>query len=529
MKKSAGIVVGAVVAVAAIGVGGAWYTGNQLPSVLDESIKQANADMAKTLPALGLDASIELLSLDRQFFSSNARYRITFNGSLDGEAPQQFELVINDRIEHGPFPLSRLKAFKLLPVMATSNYALETSPALEQWFAASHGKSPVEGQASLGYDRSVSGNLRLNPVQVALDEDSNLDFSGLNIDFDSSAEAKQIEASGLMDSLKVSTKLSDSPEALSIEFKGLTLNSQTEKGSSDFYLGRNEVKLQTAQLVIGANAPILAKDISQLDETSEADGKLAARSTYKIGMVSYQGQDIGGMDMVSSVKNIDAAALQSLLALYSDIIKSTGQLQQASLEAEDDLPQLSEAQKAQLMVDLEKLLAANPGIALEKLAFKTANGESSVSLALDFAKPESFELPAPELAKQLITQLDAKVAVSKAMMSDVIGLQATFAGETDKEAVAQQASMMTEMASGMALSTELAKLEGDNIVTNLHYADDKVDFNGKQMSVEEFVAMAFASGAGLGMGGAAMGAEDPAMQEPQLEEEESVEEQVPVE
>ena len=111
MKKSAGIVVGAVVAVAAIGVGGAWYTGNQLPSVLDESIKQANADMAKTLPALGLDASIELLSLDRQFFSSNARYRITFNGSLDGEAPQQFELVINDRIEHGPFPLSRLKAF----------------------------------------------------------------------------------------------------------------------------------------------------------------------------------------------------------------------------------------------------------------------------------------------------------------------------------------------------------------------------------------------------------------------------------
>ena len=517
MKKSAGIVVGAVVAVAAIGVGGAWYTGNQLPSVLDESIKQANADMAKTLPALGLDASIELLSLDRQFFSSNARYRITFNGSLDGEAPQQFELVINDRIEHGPFPLSRLKAFKLLPVMATSNYALETSPALEQWFAASHGKSPVEGQASLGYDRSVSGNLRLNPVQVALDEDSNLDFSGLNIDFDSSAEAKQIEASGLMDSLKVSTKLSDSPEALSIEFKGLTLNSQTEKGSSDFYLGRNEVKLQTAQLVIGTNAPILAKDISQLDETSEADGKLAARSTYKIGMVSYQGQDIGGMDMVSSVKNIDAAALQSLLALYSDIIKSTGQLQQASLEAEDDLPQLSEAQKAQLMVDLEKL------------AFKTANGESSVSLTLDFAKPESFELPAPELAKQLITQLDAKVAVSKAMMSDVIGLQATFAGETDKEAVAQQASMMTEMASGMALSTELAKLEGDNIVTNLHYADDKVDFNGKQMSVEEFVAMAFASGAGLGMGGAAMGAEDPAMQELQLEEDESVEEQVPVE
>ena len=79
--------------------------------------------------------------------------------------------------------------------------------------------------------------------------------------------------------------------------------------------------------------------------------------------------------------------------------------------------------------------------------------------------------------------------------------------------------MMTEMASGMALSTELARLEGDAIVSTLHYADDKVDFNGKQMTVEEFVAMAFASGAGLGgMGGGAMADEEPALEGLELEE-----------
>ena len=62
MKKSAGIVVGAVVAVAAIGVGGAWYTGNQLPSVLDESIKQANADLKARPAADYADACVVLLS-----------------------------------------------------------------------------------------------------------------------------------------------------------------------------------------------------------------------------------------------------------------------------------------------------------------------------------------------------------------------------------------------------------------------------------------------------------------------------------
>ena len=313
MKKSAGIAVGVIVAAGALGTAGAWYTGNQLPAVLDASIKQVNADMAKTLPALGLDVSVELLSLDRHFFNSDARYRVKFNGSLDGETAQQLEWVISDRIEHGPFPLSRLKALKLMPVMATSNYALESNPALEKWFAASKGVSPLEGQASLGKDQSVEGTVRLNPLQVALDEDSNLDFSGLTVDFDTSAGAKEIDASGLMESVKISSKLPSSGEPMTIEFKGLTLNSQTAKSASDFYLGQNEVKLQVVEVKVGEAAPVLLKDFVQRDETSEADGKLAGRSTYNVGMVSYQGHDIGGLEMISSVKNIDAAALQSML------------------------------------------------------------------------------------------------------------------------------------------------------------------------------------------------------------------------
>lgn len=520
MKKIAGIAVGTIVAVAAAGTVGAWYTGNQLPSVLDNAIKQANTEMAKSLPAMGLDVSVELLSLDREFFSSNARYRITFNGSLDGEAPQKLEWVVNDRIEHGPFPVSRLKAFKLMPVMATSNYSLEQNPLLEKWFAASKGVSPLEGQASLGYDQSVEGTLRINPLQTALDDDTSVDFSGLVVDFDTTAGGKAVDATGLMNSFKLSTKLPQSGEPMAIEFQGLTLDSKTAKGASDLYLGTNEVKLQTVQIQVGEGAPVLLKDFVQRDDTSETDGKLAARYSYDIGMISYQGHDIGGSQLVWTLKNLDAGALQSLIGVYSDIIKSTGQLQQASLEGESELPELSEAQQAQLMVDVEKLLAGKPGIALEKLAFKTANGESSLSLSVDLNKPESFELPPPELAKQMITQLDAKVSVSKAMIGDVIGLQATLGGETDKEAVAQQASMMTEMASGMALSTELAKLEGDSIVSTLHYADDKVDFNGKQMTVEEFVAMAFASGAGLGgMGGGAMDDEEQSIEGLELEEE----------
>ncbi|WP_068827278.1 YdgA family protein [Pseudomonas sp. BMS12] len=512
MKKIAGIAVGTLVAVAAVGTAGAWYTGNQLPTVLDASIKQANDEMAKNLPAVGLSASIELLSLDRQFFSSEARYRVTFSGAFDGEQVQDFELIVADHIEHGPFPLSRLKAVKLMPVLATSNYVLEQNPQLEKWFAATAGTSPLTGQVSLGYDNSLSGTLQIKPLETAVDEHTAVSFSGLDIDFDSTAQAKAINAQGSMGNLRIKSRLESSDAPLTIEIKGMTLNSQTEKGASDFYLGSNEVRLQAIEVLVGDDMPIVLKDVVQRDETAEADGKLSARYGYDVGMVSFQGHDLGSSQMLWSMKNLDGSALQSLVALYGDLMQSDWQYQKTS--SETGMPELSEAQQAQLMVDLEKLLAGNPGIALEKLAFKTANGESSLSLALDLGKPESFELPPPLLAKQLITQLDAKLVVSKAMIGDVIGLQAAIAGETDQDAIAQQASMMTEMASGMAQASELARVDGDNIVTSLHYADDKVDFNGKQMTVEEFVAMAFATGAGLGgMGGASMDDEMPDMSE----------------
>lgn len=499
MKKILGSAIGVIVALGALSTAGAWYTGQQLPEVLDTSIKQANEDMAKTLPAIGFSATVELLSLDRQLFSSDARYRVEVVGSLDGEAATNVEWIITDRIEHGPFPLSRLKAFKLLPVMATSNYALERSPALDKWFAASQDGAPLQGQVSLGYDRSMQGNLRLQPLQMDLDEQTRIDFSGLNVDFDTTADAEQIAASGLMDSFKVSAKLA-SDENLRIEFKGMSLNSNTRKGASDFYLGQNEMRLQLIELQVGENAPVLLKDFVQRDETSEANQQLSARYSYDVGMISYQGTDIGSSQMYWNVKNLDAAALQSMIELYGTLLKD------GKVDSETGMPQLTDAQTEQFKTDLEKLLAGKPGLALEKLAFKTANGESSFSFGLDLDKPVSFDLPAPELANQLIAQLDAKLLVSKAMIADVIGVQATLAGETDKEAIAQQAAMVGEMASGMAVASELATVEGQSIVSNLHYANDQVTFNGKQMTVEQFVALAMSSGGGL----AGMGNEAPA-------------------
>lgn len=106
---------------------------------------------------------------------------------------------------------------------------------------------------------------------------------------------------------------------------------------------------------------------------------------------------------------------------------------------------------------------------------------------MDLNKPQSMELPPAELSKQLLTQLNLNLLLSKPMIADVAALQAQLDGVTDAKAIADQGSMAADMVSGMALGTQLAKLEGNDIVSKVRYANNEVDFNGQKMTPEQFV------------------------------------------
>jgi uncharacterized protein YdgA (DUF945 family) len=78
------------------------------------------------------------------------------------------ELLFVDNIEHGPLPWSRIKTFKWMPVMATSTYSRwKKRPFSEKWFAAAKDQTPLKGQVTLGYDRSIDGHMELTALQTA--------------------------------------------------------------------------------------------------------------------------------------------------------------------------------------------------------------------------------------------------------------------------------------------------------------------------------------------------------------------------
>ena len=499
MNKSAGVLLGIVVAIGAISAGGAWYTGTKIEGVVNASLADANQQLQAALVGHKGTASLQLVSLERHVFSSTAHYRLKGEGEMFGEEP--LELLFVDHIEHGPLPFSRLVSLKWLPVMATSHYELEKTPLTEKWFAAAKDVSPLKGVLNIGYDNSTKGTLEMLPLETALDDKSSLKFSGLKLDVAASAQAQKVKADGYMDSLKLIT-VSEDQAPVQVELNGLTLASNLTKSTYGYYTGENTVALSNSQTTFGAKQSVLGfKNFEMKNQTEESGTSASGRADYKVSEVSLNGKAVGSAQMAMSLKHLDIPATMSLMQIYQSKLQPYEQLAAEAAEAGQPVPELklTEAEETQLKTGLEQLLAAGPQVALENLSFKTTNGESRANLVLDLTKPQSIELPTDQLIRQLIALLDINLQVSKPMLVDVFTVQSQIDGQTDAKLIADQATATADMFGSMAVGSQLAKLDGNNIISKLHYANNQVEFNGQKMTVEEFVGFVMSKFAGEGV------------------------------
>jgi uncharacterized protein YdgA (DUF945 family) len=488
MKKTVGVLSGLVVAVAAVCTAGAWYTGKQLPGELDKAVAQANAQLKQSV---GGDMTLELTSLESHLYSSTAHYRLKAKNLVVGNELRSFELGFVDRIEHGPLPWSRLKALKLMPVMANSNYALEKDATTATWFAASGDVPPLYGQNALGYDGSTDGTLIMPPMEVSEAGEVQLKFSGLQLQASATPDAEQAKFSGGSASLQLNL-VDQSGAPFKVEFKDLSIVGDLSKTANDFYVGTLNMGIGQVSAAMGEQQNVLLLKGVEQNSESQADGaKLSGNVVYKVADINFAGQPVGSGAMVWSMKDIDVPAMQALAAWYQSRMPEF-QAAAAQGQALPSLP-MTEAEKAQVSANVQQMLAAKPQIALEDFSFKTANGESHFKLSVALAQPQSLELPAAELSKQIIAQVQSSLQLSKPMIGDLASLQARLQGQSDAQVLAQQASQTGEMLGMMALQSQMATVQGNDILANLHYADGMVEFNGQKMTVEQFANLIMAN------------------------------------
>ncbi|MBJ9975527.1 YdgA family protein [Pseudomonas sp. S75] len=491
MKKSVGILSGLAVAIAVVTIAGAWYTGKQLPAELEQSIARGNAELQKALVGTGGTMTIELVSLDQHLFTSEAKYRLKARDlRLSQGEPVSFEVGVDDHIEHGPFPWSRVKTLKLLPVMAVSNSRLQKDDTTADWFAAAGDKTPVTGQVTLGYAGGVQSDIALAPVKLDEGDGNLMDFGGMQLLLKGDKEGKSLDIHGEAPRLDM-TLVGDDHPPIKLQANGFRIGGKLDSTAHDMiYVGHLDLYLADLQATLGPKQDVLLLKGLEQNSVYSAEGqdRVGGRLEYKVSDITYAGRQVGSGQMVMSMKSINMAAAQALADWYQ---AKAPQMQAAAAQGQQGLPALdmTPEEKAMVQTHLQKLLADKPQFALEDLSFKTANGQSRFNMTMDFANPASFDLPPDQLMKQLIARLQSKLTVSKAMVGDLTTLQALLDGQSDPQAIAQQSSQAGEMLGVMALQSGMATVEGNDVVSSLNYADGMVELNGRKMPVEDFVMM----------------------------------------
>ena len=470
--KLTGVVLGVVVLAGAAGMGGAWYTGGRIAADLEGHVAEIQQALsAEAFP--GLKVRIDLQSHERGLFASEVRYRIRLTEVESGESQ---DLLISDHIEHGPFPLSRLKAGQVQPLLAVSNLQLENTPLVEGWFTAVGGQAPLHGRIETRYDGGFSGTLQAEPVRVS-DPQVLIESSGLNLHIQGEAQGKTLQLQGDLQSLAF--EMLGTGRASQLRLSGLTLDSDLTLSSSGLYMGQSQLNLASLLARAPGTPPVEFASIRYSGESRENAGFVDARATQQFGSIRIGGTEIGSLHIGTSFSRLDAVVLKQISDQMSELAEVLGQQENPQLRLQ------------QIQSSVEQLLAGKPKISLDELRLKSANGEASLKLAVDLDRPSGTleELPPEQLLPQLIQRFEVQASVDKGLIRDAVMLQTLANPSMDRAALQQDALMMAEMAGSMAVDSRMASLEGERLSSRLEYKAGMVDFNGQQMPVEQFVYM----------------------------------------
>lgn len=467
------------------------YTSTQVESTARNAVDQANIKLREMSIGGGGGASLKLLSFERGLLSSDARYQIDIEVPDDEGNTQQYSLLLQDHLEHGPFPVSRLAQGRLMPVAAQSHVKLERTPLTEKLFEAASGEVPLVGDVTIGYDGRQHGELRSAAFNVE-DEESTLRVSPGTVTFEAAKDATAFRMDGELKEVDLNlTGTASKPVRMAI--RGISLSADKEEDANGFALGPSAVTVERMDIQVG-EAPAVVIQKASVDEVlGRGTRGLDQTVAYRIGQVEARDQIFSNVALAFSLRHLEDASLKALVDSYKAILES-------GPSQEDALANMSDAQQSELQAQAMQLLKHKPTLALDEFGFETANGVARLSVVLDLQGPGEGAVDPFAMITSALASLKADAGIDKGLVRDVAGLIVRQqSDETDAVALQQETDAATDMFSGMALNAGWFQLQGDRLASSLHYTNDKVTLNGRDMSVQEFIGFAFGSAQGAGL------------------------------
>ncbi len=464
-----------------------FYTSTQVESTARDAVDQANLKLREMGVGAGADVSLTLLSFERGLLSSTARYQIDIDVADDEGNTEHYALLLNDRLEHGPFPVSRLSRGQLMPVAAQSHFELERTPLTQKLFDAASGEVPLVGEVTIGYDGGQAGDLRTAALNI--EDDGSVRIAPASFNFEANRDGSDVRMDGELAEIDIDLQRSDSGQPVQVSLRGIGLSADKQDYDAGFGFGPSAITLQRMEIKAGDEPAVVIQQASVEEALSRGSRGLDQTIGYRIGEVSAKGQTFRNLALVFSLRNLEESSLKALVASYKDILDQ-------SATPQESFAGMTSAQQQELQARALQLLEHKPTLALDEFGFETAHGAARLSVVLDLQSPSAEAFTPDAMITSMLASLKANAGVDRNLVRDIAGLVVqnnARDGQLDQAALQQETEAATELFSGMALNTGWSRLERERLVSSLHYANDKVTFNGREMSVPEFLGFAFGS------------------------------------
>ncbi len=459
-----------VAVVAAAWVGTAWYTGKKIEARLAQDVQALNAEAQRLSAKLGVPVTLELQSFERGVFSSDAGFGVKLTVQSDRK-PAEKAFAFTSKIEHGPFPASRLASGDVAPVMAAGRLYMTETPDAAAWFAAAGGSAPVTANFLFAYDRDFSGDLALAPVKYAA-APITFDFSGLQAQVEHAGDGTRDTVSLSVDKASLTEVIKGNPYTLTLDDLAVSheLSGAAESSESSTTLTLKQWASDLDKLPLGL------KDIALTLGSEGTPERMTGKVTLDVGSISVRGRHVAKLRMAAGGKDMDVAALKA----FQDIDRA------GRPRVENGEPVLGDSMLA--ASHLLKFLLARPSFTLSRLQIESANGTSSFSLDVGLDSPSFWKRDPLAIAKEVVRNLSVRMKLSTDGMADLIAARMELKG-TAPEAARTAARQEADALRDLAAATPWGRVDNGVVQVEADYRDGQMDINGKRMPIEAFMGL----------------------------------------
>ncbi|WGK58900.1 YdgA family protein [Pantoea sp. SS70] len=485
MKKTQ-VAVGVIVALGVIWTGAAWFTGKQLESHIDEMLQNANAQLNAYAPNSRLTLSYQ--DYQRGVFSSKTKLVVQASSQTNDNPllkPGQ-SIVLNETIDHGPFPFAQLKRGSLIPSMASVHTELENTDAVKKLFELTNGKSLVNADTRVGYSGATNTDLNLLAVDYNNPQTGDrLATNGGTLNISADSKGDKVSLDGDFSSIAITSKNQVELPVL-FTLNGLKLSGDTHLSPEGVRVGDQSISLDKLDASINGQEGLSLEKLKTTSSFDNKEGKIGGQLDVDVDKITLQKQPFGEAKLAMKFAQFDAQAVKAFSDTYNaqmqDLLNQPG-------VAEDPIRYQASVQTI-LRNNLPTLLKGSPTLSIAPLSWKNEKGESTFNLNVGFNDPATVSGEAQSLGAavdRVLKTLDGKLAINMPMATETmrhVGLAEGYQGDDAQKLADQQVKGLAAMGQMFRLTQQ----QDDNIVTSLQYGNGQVTMNGDKMTLEQFLS-----------------------------------------